>query len=356
MQPQGRQQLTAYGYRLHTLAAYKGRSRAPLDFGDLSEGGIGTSAVSELESHLLRLKNILLFGSASYVNLPADLDPVDPTIVRKQAKTHPYLVVRSVSRVGQRIKVLVDYGREGDYEILLSADGAPSLELKGKAAARSYRIWFLVPSVGESGFMVSETKGRTHAGAALVHWLRVQNQHGSVSFDAQGERSEADWVRWDDREAFDANRIDEVLRESHDHSVTLKRHRVDGAGNRLEGDLKLTQQGIPRSKLDDVKGVILKWWNERAEKSPQKKQLAATELGTILGMSSQTSSLGFNDGEISFREKNKTQTISPNTIERLFVYPLGEIPPKDKPLLNAALATLAPIAEDLGIEVDTAPI
>lgn len=347
--------MTAYGYRIFTLSAFKGRGRTALDFGDMSEGGVPTSAAVELENHLARLKDELLFGAPTYISEVEDLEPKDPDKLRKEIKSHPYLVIRKVARSGQRIKVEVQYGREGDYDILLSQDGSQPVQLTGKAPSRTYRIWFLAPSVGESGFVVGETKGRTYAATALVHWLRVQNQQANVSFDEDNERVEDDWVRWDVREAFDKNRIDEVLRESHDHSVTLKRHSIDGAGNHFEGDLKLSQQGIPISKLDDVKAIIRKWWDNRNEKTPEKRKEAAAELGTILGMSSATSSLGFNDGEITFREKNKTQTISPNTIERLFVYPLGEIAPSNKALLNAALATIGPIAEDLQIEVDTTP-
>ena len=114
--------MTAYGYRIFTLSAFKGRSRTALDLGDMSEGGVATSAAVELEDHLSRLKDELLFGAPTYISEVEDLEPKDPDKLRKEIKSHPYLVIRKVTRNGQRIKVEVQYGREGDYDILLSQD------------------------------------------------------------------------------------------------------------------------------------------------------------------------------------------------------------------------------------------
>lgn len=348
--------MTAYGYRLFTIDAYLGRSRNELDFENLSDGGVDSNAVDELERHLRAIDGELLFGAATYRNDPPNPDEEEDEISSKVTKRHPYLRVRSVARSGQRIQVAVEYGREGDYEYLLSQDGSANIEMRGKATARVYRVWFLIPRKGTSGFVVSETRGRTNAAAVLVHWMRVQNQHQAVSFNSDGARSETPWVRWDVREAFDAHRIDEVLKESSDHAVTLRRRAADGAGNRTSGELRLTQQGIPQSRKDDIKEIISKWWEERGlGRTPERRREAAKQLGTLIGVSDALDKLDFNDGEITFSEKNKTQTISPNTIERLFVYPLGEQRPRDKELLGAALTTLRPMAEDLKIEIDVVP-
>jgi len=346
--------MTAYGYRLFTMASYFGRSRdtVPLDdFSSLGKPGLG---IEELERHLLELQDELLFGAPNYWSEPTDQDEdedEDPTI-SVSVKKHPYLRVRRVVRQANRLAVSVEYGREGDYEILLSQDGSDPIPLKGKATARRFRVWFYFPVSGANAFMVSETKGRTHAGRPLVHWLRVKNQRAAVTFDTDGARTELPWARWDLTETLDENRIDEVLQESSEHSITLRRRSIDTANNRHRGELKLTQQGVPLSKTDDLKAIIKGWWTNRSKgKEPEVRKEAAAHLGTLIGVSDASTSLDFNDGEITFLEKNKVQTISPSSIERLFVYPLGEKVPSDADLLVAAVNVLRPVAEDLKIDI-----
>ncbi|WP_157480212.1 hypothetical protein [Leifsonia sp. Root227] len=330
------------------MSAYVGRSRKQLPFDDLSAGGRDSTAADEIARHLRTLQDKLLFGAAVYQNSPDDLDlPEDVT------KKYPYVRVKTVARDGERVMVRVEYGREGDYEVLLSSDGSQDIQLKGKATARTFRIWFIAPETGSDGFVVSETLGRTYAAQVLVHWLRVLNQRESVSFNEAGDREEDPFVRWHLVEAFDGHRVDDILNDSKDHSITLRRRSSDSGANRHRGELKLTQQGVPVSRVDDLKGIIRQWWEDRNAKSLDKTRAAARDLGTLIGASDATDKLEFNDGEITFLEKNKTQTISPNTIERLFVYPLGERSPSDKELLATALETLGPIAEDLKIEINT---
>lgn len=340
--------MTAYGYRLFVLSAYVGRSRKQLLFDNLGAGGRASTAADEITRHLRSLQDELLFGAAVYQNSQDELDvPEDTT------KKYPYIRVKSVARDGERVMARVEYGREGDYEVLLSSDGSQDIQLKGKASARTFRIWFIAPDAGSEGFVISETLGRTYAAQVLVHWLRVLNQRAGVSFNQHGDREEDSFVRWHLVEAFDGHRVDDILSDSKDHSITLRRRSSDSGANRHRGELKLTQQGVPVSRVDDLKSIIRKWWEDRNAKTLEKTRAAARDLGTLIGASDATDKLDFNDGEITFLEKNKTQTISPNTIERLFVYPLGERSPSDRELLTTALETLRAIAEDLKIEIDT---
>lgn len=344
--------MAAYGYRLFTIEAFLRRSRTKGDLTDLSDLGVGTDGATELVRHLTDNKDSLLVGAANYRRV-GDFEDEGDDLVRASRK-HPYLVVRDVQREGNRVEVQVEYGREGDYEILLSSDGSETIEMKGRAAARRYRVWFIFPerqTEGKTGFVISETRGRTHAATALVHWLRVQNQR-AVSRVTDGNLQEGDWVRWHTVEAFDPHRLDDVLSESSSHQITLRRKTVDAAGDRRGGALKLTQQGIPVSKVRDLKAIIQNWWETRNDRSLERRRSAARDLGVLLGMSDEASTLGFNDGEISFQEMNKTQTISPNTIERLYVYPLGERPQSKNEILTAAFETLRGIAPALDVEVD----
>lgn len=344
--------MTAYGFRIYEMTAHQGRKIPPIDLSSLKVCGVSSSALDELHRHLTSLRGILLVGPANYRLEPFDPDD-DSSLSSNVTKKHPYLQITNVERQAERIDVTVEYGREGDYDILLSRDGSPRLELKQKAAARAYRVAFLVPPHGVRAVMVSETRGRSTAGEALMHWLRVRNQHEAVTFAANGDREEAPFVRWSVEPLFDENRIDDILSESSDHAVTFKRLATDAASNPNGGYLRLTQQGIPVSKMADLKATIRKWWDQRKSGDKAAKGVeAAKDLGVLLGRSEVVDKLEFSDGEVSFLEKNKTQTITPNTIERLFVYPLGEDRPSDRDLYKEVVKRLAPMRSDLKLELD----
>src|SRR3546814_9020273 len=59
----------------------------------------------------------------------------------------------------------------------------------------------------------------------------------------------------------------------------------------------------------------------------------------------------FTDGEISFKENGKVQTINAETVDRLFVYPLRGKRPKEKKLLAEALVIVTGIANTLGVQI-----
>ena len=344
--------MVAYGYRLFKLDALVGRSQNRVPLEDLEDAGVKGKARKEMHRHLDSLVSTLLFGPSTYLNESPVAQGGDVNVTNV-AKQYPYVRVRSVKRDGNTIKASVEYGREGDYELLVSQDGSEDVRMLRKAAVRTFRIWFIFPKAGHDGFVVAETRGRTQVAEVLTHWLKVQNQHAAATFNGEGERSEGPWVRWRVASVFGDDRIDSVLKEGHDHAVTLKRRRVDPASNRVSKDLILTKQGLPMSKREALRGIIRNWWEQRKGGiSDDKRQEAAESLWTVMDEPGGADTLQFNDGEISFTEQGKTQTISPSTIERLFVYPLGNDRPSDAKLLGAARKTLGPIARDLKVEVD----
>ena len=198
--------------------------------------------------------------------------------------------------------------------------------------------------------MACETKGRTQAGEALMHLLKVENQHLAFTASATGGDPEK-WLRWGCKSIFDPGRIQTIMRDSEKHAIRLRRksHGVSGAPK--NGDVILTEQGIPVSSIMPVVGIIKKWWDGRGTGTAESRSKdAADELGSLVSVN--VSGIDFNDGEITFQENGKTQTITPNTVERLFVYPLGDQPPSDDDLRQFAAGRLAGMEPRLGVKSD----
>lgn len=345
--------MVAYGFRLFLVEVHLGRKHAPMELDDLLEAGRLGPAVEELHRHLLDLQDRLLFGPATYRTAPLEDGEDDEVETDKRNKRHPYVRIHDVTRQANRVDVSLDYGREGDYELLIRQDGSEA-SLRRSASTNPFRLTFYFPRVGTQAVMISETRGRTSSGLALLNWLKVKNQHEAVGWDRNGDRTEEPWVRWSADPMFDERRIDSIIRDGSDHSITLKRHKIDAADNRhTDGGLKMTKQGIPIGRIEDLRNTLRKWWDERALVDKVKKSsTAAHDLGVLVAPTEVLDKLSFDDGEITFDENGKTQTIDPNTIERLFVYPVGESRPSLEELREAARTRLQPLLRPLSLEID----
>ncbi len=259
------------------------------------------------------------------------------------------LFLRKVSQHGRRLDLLFDYGVEGDYETLLESTGAYS-PMTGKAGGRGYRLWLVFPETGNAAVMVSEVKGRTHVGEVLFHWLRCLNQRDAVTFDAAGNRAETAWLRWVANPMFDPDRFASIASEASNFSLTLRRQAKKSDGGPDEGTVKVTETGLSVERIGGVMAVMLNWWNNRQNGSKgERSRKGAEQVEALVHLKMDEE---FDDGEISFKENNKQQTITPNTVDRLFIYPMGEVPPSSEAILQAAKSRLPPILSALDMNID----
>jgi hypothetical protein len=291
-----------------------------------------------------------VIGSPTYAEIPADLTPPVAAAVPRES-TRPYLHVVSSTVSGRKLKVIVDYGREGDFDHLLSQGSAPR-SMHGLAAARTYRVWFLVPPIGTTIYMISETKGQSFAGEALVDRLRVENQRQACT--PNGAALDVDrWIRWKYEPLFDGQRIQDIFNGADEFELKVRRVSHSPGGAPQSGTVTITENGLSHGNTQGAIAAVRGWWNDRrAGTTVSRSERAARDIGSLIDLNLNFQQLGFNDGEIRFKQDGKVQMINPNKIERLFVYPMGEAPPHDRDLTVKAAGRLSNISRDLSVNVD----
>ena len=131
--------MTAYGMRLYKVTAHKSRATKDLPLDNLSSCGITVDAAQELSRSLKAIQGQLFVGKSEYLTGQSRPPSAAPTTAR------PYLRVTDVSIDRRRLDVVVEYGREGDYESIISSSTQLSEPMNDKATARRYRVIFLIP-------------------------------------------------------------------------------------------------------------------------------------------------------------------------------------------------------------------
>lgn len=342
--------LATYGYRIHEVEAHNGSGRTALPLDDMKLVGLQGDAYDALYNQLCAIQDEIFVGPATYLRTRAD-EEARAKAANDADVFHPYLVVRRVYRTGRRIDVAVEFGKEGDYELLLSRDNRPPEALTGRAPARQYPVSFHVPRKGKTAYMVSATKGRTYVGEVLLHRLRVENQRAVCSLDKNDALVEKPFIRWSSAPLFDPGRIDAIIAQGKNHTLTVTGTGTAPDGAPIPQTLRITQQGIPVTRMDDLTAIIRNWWKRRNKGSQKERsEQGAAELGGLVSAS--VSGVDFEDGEIRFLENGKHQTITPNTIERLFIYPLGDTPPLPEVWRSAAAGKLQTINTDITVKLD----
>lgn len=336
-----------YGFRLHTVTLHAGRTAARLQLTDLRPAGIEGNFRQHLMSRLKSIEGRLFVGAAKYAK-GVDSKHAD---VADNGKLQPYLEVISARNLESHIEVLLDYGHENDFEALSSRSRDPKINLKGRAPVRRYRVLLWIPQHGDQIVMASSTIGRSFAGEALFNRLRVFNHDEALFEDEHGDLARELWLRYKPHTLFDPKRLEDVSAEAYKPAITLRRKGYDASGQRNPGDLVLSQSGLPLNKLDDIKQTMWGWWqNRKSGTKESRSEAAVSELGAIMGEN--IDDFRFTDGEIAFTEHGKNQRISPNTVDRLFVYPLGDERPSPDEFLEAVYIPLRRSLPSAGVDLE----
>jgi len=343
--------MVAYGFRLHKLTAHEGLTRAELNLGDVGGGTAAVSALKNLRDRIEALEGKTIIGKSIYAHEPVDLTPVLRSELPRQS-TRPYMHIVSHTQSGHKLKVTLDYGREGDFDNILSAGSSPR-PMDGLAAARTFRVWFLVPPSGTVAYMISETKGQSYGGTALLDRLRVENQRAAATPNGSG-LDIGHWVRWKFEDLFDGSRIDDIFRKGENFELEVRRVGHSASGAAKSGMVRITENGLGAGvRVKDAITAVRGWWDNRASGTEiARSERAARDLGTLIDLSIDFTDLGFNDGEIRFTQEGKVLTINPNKIEKLLVYPMGTNRPNDMDMTKAAAVRLNNINRDLSLNID----
>jgi hypothetical protein len=343
--------MTTYGYRIHTLEPRLGRARelnGAMALEDVSAAGGDTDAFEQFKKELLELQDAKtqLGTPAFYVDEITDAE--------RQAKLDetdgvPYFEVTDVQVEDRRIRVTVETGREQDHDALVSRDGTHE-PIERKAAVRGMQVVLLFPQVGPMAIMLSEVRGQTYVGELLIKWLTRRAQHAAVTVNADNRKIVGPFLNWHLTPMIDGARLDGILGHAADPSFRLRRRGVSAAGTRTSYDLEVVQWGLKKTTAEKVFDTILAMAARKGSTTElDRRKAAANDVIQLVDPAVSRSGIEYDDAEISIVEKGKRQTINAETVDKLFIYPLGSTRPKGYQLVKEAAPVVNRIARALKI-------
>jgi hypothetical protein len=339
--------MATYGFRIHTIQPHVRRTQDYLKVEDVSKAGGATDALDQLYGEILALQGKTNVGRPTFFQSP-DVDEVRAAELDDEDNL-PYFTILSVDKVGRRLEVSVETGREADHDALVSRTGQHE-DIKNKAAVRRSTVIIDMPLTGEYGIMVSEVRGRSYAGDVLFEWLTRTAQRAVVSIDDKGNRKEEPWLNWKLEPRIDGERLDGILSNSSDHTLKLRRRSVNSQGTRNSWDMELTQMGLKQTPVEKLLEVLMNMAARRKSGTElERRREAAKDVISLVD--SDVSGVGFDDGELTFLEKGKRQTINSETVDQLFVYPIGPKRLTAADLESKSSAVRKRIANALGVQL-----
>jgi hypothetical protein len=338
--------MAMYGFRVYTLEPQVRRTKKMLKVEDVSEAGGATGALEAMHEQLLAIQGTTNVGQPTYfqnalvdASRQADID---------KAEDVPYFTVLRVDKIGRTIKVLVETGREQDHDGLRTRAGKQE-PIKKKAAVRTFSVAFIVPSNGDAALMVAEVRGRfSSVGEILLQWMTRSAQRANATVDAKGNTNEDAWLNWKPTARIDGDRLDGILNGSSEHKFTLKRQTVSAQGIRGGTEIELIQMGLRKASITDVGAVLMRMAGRKGKGTETARRKAAADDVLTL-VEPNVGSVSFTDGELSFNENGKTQKITSETIDQLFVYPTGSKRPDADDLLTQSSKVVERVCKGLGI-------
>lgn len=339
--------MSGWGFRLYWIEARPTtkRNKLPLAGSEL----VPEASFSEFVASLRAAKDSGLFaGEPSYPRASQPEADLSVTEVPNaddgsdEDRRLPHIVIEDVVAFARRVDVVVRYGREGDADIATDREGG-RISMKGLAGTKKFRVSIYWPEEGPYAGVVGETRGRTHVVARLCQLISVQNaRRAAAKYEADPAASDSDeiaWVKWWPTAITDPERVAEVIDKGQQISVRLRRGSALAKGGRGSGELELTQSGIALEKKQLLTKVVLGWLAKKSGKAVGSDE--RFKLEQVLD--DDVSGLGFDDGEVKIDEKGKPQTITPQTVDQIYFYPLSKQLP-DNALRKEGVHRLAGLA------------
>ena len=335
-----------YGFRIHTLQPFLRRTKKALKVHDVSAAGGAEDAIDAVYDQLQAMKGVLQLGNPTFI-----ISNAEDELRRREledATDATYCTLIEVNRVGRNLELIVETGREADHDALLSRNGERS-DMKRKAALRRSLVMLTFPTAGDYVFMTSEVRGRSFSGEMIISWMTRLAQREAFSETEAGKR-EDDWLYWKAVPRIDGQRLDDILTDSSNYTLKLRRQGPRGEGMYDSGTLEVVQYGLKRTPITAFRDAITKMAQRKDEGSAQARgKLAAKDVATLVD--AEVGGVEFTFGEVSFLEKGKKQTINSETVDQLFIYPTGGGKPTMTNLRDWAAVKIEAIAPTLTSQV-----
>ena len=294
--------MAIYGFLLFKFSAHKGQGHKPVMLNSLD----GQHFFHLIDTDLRKLKEDGTLAGKPQSQQP-DLDSDATEGEQKADHSEAVLKVESISTMGHVVRFTVRYGREGAYDIALSAVGDPDIDLTSRAPSRLYRGAFIVPPNGTRGFVAIETISRVRPLTSLLKWLRF--------------KSPVPWrIKVDP--TIDSQEFERALEESSNVYLEFeKRQPSEDNAPAREKKLRVHAPITTTPRRDAVKTLVKGWYTK-----PQEQQVnighEMTELAAIVD--TKLSQVDFDDGRVVIEDNDGVKrSYYPTLRHDLFMYYTG---------------------------------
>jgi hypothetical protein len=322
-----------YGFRLFYFGIHARMGHTPLEL-DQKLNGKTCAELLDQTLDTLTADNSTRAGMPSLKNT-ADGGDVTPAAPAERGDVA--IKFEHHDQPGPRhLSLTVRYGRVYGHDLAIAPSG--DANIAGKAPSHVFRAEILLPKAGAQGLLVVEDIDRSCPGPAIGQWISKQSK-----WDAGDDGR---WWRMRLQRLSDDERLQELIRNSKKAEIRLRRYGKSGSGKRRQTPLWITAPVEQASDLKRLANEARKWLlGDTAAKSQGVAILAEVAGDGVTELNPDEGGLYIEDG-------STTKKITPDRLDEVFVYPIGDSAPMPDDWESAVLRRLSALRGTLPFDVE----
>lgn len=312
-------------YRLYKVETKKCNDRKVMLTGQLD----GQSMEDFMYTQMLKLKTPVARSASAFIK-PEDLQPITN---KDDLIGKPCFCVKDCKKIGNVLVASITFGRYGDKDWLYDKFGSPE-DIREKAASNLYEVRLAFPEHKLNApdhnvcYMACTVNGRSAQGKNLLQYISYI-YHRSISEISNDDPTQTvasgEWYRFTATPVIDKNRFDSVLASAKPQKIELEMYSVSGFGSREKQKLTLTLSIVSASWRIRVNKVLKKWIKAVQNKSSLSRLQGAQDVAALMPKKDlQLPKKMLSKGEVTYEENGKSKTVSAETVDQLFIYPMPD--------------------------------
>lgn len=312
-------------YRLYKVETRKCNDRKVMLTGQLA----GQSMEDFIYTQMIELMTPVMRRASAFIK-PEDLQPITD---EENLKGTPCFCVKDCRKIGKVLVASITFGHYGDKDWLYDRFGEPE-NISQKAASSLYEVRMAFPETKQNEpdknvcYMACTVNGRSAQGENLLQYISYR-YHLSISKVSKDNPSETiatgEWYRFSATPVIDRNRFDSVMASAKPRKIELEMHSVSGFGSRESQKLTLTVSSVSAAWRIRVNKVLKKWIKAVQKKSSLSRLQGAQDVAALMPKDGlQLPKKMINNGGITYEENGKIKTVTAETVDQLFIYPMSD--------------------------------
>lgn len=235
------------------------------------------------------------------------------------------------------------YGKIGSHTQLQTEHPEPEDISKG-APSHTYRFAFLVPSSGDNLLLATETKSRTNIAPKLAKWIELQ------AWSTAQTNPSCKSVGLTIKPVKDYESLVDLIQSANEINVSLTKKEINPDSNRKTSEIQYQQKILGASRKQKVVDKVLSWINrDPSGQGGTSSKSGIVEFSDIVSLDlEREDQISFDEGYVSVRQgKGSPKKISPNNLDDIFTYFLGESPVDDSDWLEEVKNVVRRLETDL---------